>query len=99
MQIKTKPRYHFLPNILANSKNLTTYTIGEALGKQALSHNSGRKKRKRKALPIKNLAISSKITQALSFDPAIPFLGIYPKSTLKEIQNDVGKSHSLKHYL
>ena len=43
MQIKTKPRYHFLPNILANSKNLTTYTIGEALGKQALSHNSGRK--------------------------------------------------------
>lgn len=46
MQIKTKPRYHFLPNILANSKNLTTYNIGEALGKQALSHNSGRKKKK-----------------------------------------------------
>lgn len=98
MQIKTKPRYHFLPNILANSKNLTTYTIGEALGKQALSRNSCRKKKK-KALPIKNLAISSKITQVLPFDPAIPFLGIYPKSTLKEIQNDVGKSHSLKHYL
>lgn len=65
MQIKTKPQCQFLPIILANSKNLTIYSIGEVLEKQALSDNAGKKS--------KHMQCLSKIWQHLAKLQAFAF--------------------------
>lgn len=43
MQMKTEPKYHFLPIIWAKLQNSAAYSVGEALGKQALSYSTDRK--------------------------------------------------------
>ena len=98
MQIKITMNYHYIPMRTAKIKLVTTPNASKYVQKVDHTYIAGRKQKCTAALE-NNLAVSYTTKQAILFNPAVTFLGIYPKEIKTYVHTKVVHEFSLQLYL